>query len=124
MRGSAILAHAGAVGFLVNMVLHTSAIGPVGRMAGAASKQLAALVPLLWLLFSLVLLLFGLIVMVHARPATPQRRPVLICAGIFPLATAVGQLVAFGWIFPELTLALTGILTLWAATTSPVPREQ
>ena len=120
MTGSGILARAGAIGFFINLVLHTMATGAVRTNALRASAELGSLVTLLWLLFSVVMLLLGLIVWVQAKPASAHRRTVLALAAIFPLATAIGQLIAFGPIFPVATLALTALLTFGAAFSAPV----
>lgn len=119
MTGSTILARAGAIGFFINLVLHTMATGAVRTNALRASADLGALVTLLWLLFSVVMLVLGVIVWVHARPASAHRRTVLALAAIFPLATAIGQLITFGPIFPVATLALTASLTFGAAFGTP-----
>ena len=124
MNGTIVFARAGAIGFFINLAMHTMALVPVRRSAMTSSKDIVGLVTLLWLMFSVALLVIGLIVWVHARPS-PLRKPVLFLAGLFPVATAVGQLMAFGWIFPEATLVLTGLLTLVAAFTEPpLPRSQ
>ncbi len=119
MTGSSILARAGAIGFFINLVLHTMATGAVRTNALRASAELGALVTALWLIFSVAMLVLGLIVWLHAKPASSHRRTVLFLAGIFPLATAIGQMIAFGPIFPEATLGLTALLTFGAAFSAP-----
>jgi hypothetical protein len=119
LNRAALLARAAAFGFFINLVLHTSAVGPVSRMAAQASREFGAVVPVLWLGFSGALFIFGVIVLLHAHPAAPQRKPVLILAGLFPLGTAIGQYFALGWIFPEATLGLTGLLAIAAGLAAP-----
>ena len=119
MNRSVLLGRAAAFGFFVNLVLHTSAVGPVSRTATQASKDIGAVMPVLWLGLSGAFFILGVIVLLHAHQSAPQRKPVLVLAGLFPLGIAVGQYLTLGWIFPELTLGLTGLLTIAGALTAP-----
>jgi len=110
------LARVSALGFLGTAALHGSGFSVVSRLAARADDDIAALLPGLWIMFSVNLAVIGLIVAaVSARPHRVSGGIVAI-AGLCPLGAAILQMVFLGFIPPTaILLALSGLCFLTAA---------
>jgi hypothetical protein len=105
-----------AVGYLATAWLHGTGFGPVTAAAALGPPELAALVPALWLSFSLDLVVLGLIAAVVAWRPSAAGRLVLAVAALTPLGAAGLQMRFLGFIPPTGLLIALGSITLTAAT--------
>lgn len=114
-RLGSILAGIAAAGFLGTAWLHSTGYDSVTELAAAGPDDLQALMPALWLVFSLDLAILGLIVAIVAWRPTGSVRLILLVAALGPIGAAALQLRFLGFVPPTAILLALGALTLAAA---------
>jgi len=116
-----------ALGFLATAGLHATGYSSVAALARRASGELGALVPALWLSFSVDLSVVGVILGFAAWRPTRLSRVVFACAGFLPASAAGLQLAYLGFIPPTailIALAVAAWATAILMRAHPEPRRQ
>ena len=116
--GSLLTGLAGA-GFLGTAALHGTGYDSVTQLAAQGPAELQALMPALWVAFSLDLVVIGLILAVVARRPIPRDRLLLAVAAFSPVGAALLQIRFLGFIPPSAILLALGAFTLTAAVVVP-----
>ncbi len=116
--GSLLTGLVGA-GFLGTAALHGTGYDAVTRLAAEGPTELQALVPALWVVFSLDLVVIGLMLAVVARRPMPRDRLLLAVAAFCPIGAALLQIRFLGFIPPSAILLALGAFTLTAAVVIP-----
>lgn len=110
-----IFAWAAAAGFVGTAVLHGTGYRAVATLAAGSPGGLDALVPAMWLAFSLDLAVVGLIIAVVAWKRSRDGGLILALGSLCPFGAAVLQIVFLGFIPPTAILLVVGGVTLAAA---------
>jgi hypothetical protein len=110
-----IVAGCAAATFLGTAALHSTGFDSVVQLVAQLPSDLVAVMPAVWLVFSLDLVIIGLIVAAVAYRPAPPGRFILVVAAFCPLGAAALQLVFIGFVFPTAILLTVGALTLGAA---------
>lgn len=110
---------AAALSFVATAGIHLTGYDSVTALASEGPADLAALVPALWLAFSLDLAVIGLILGVVAIRLAAGGRLILVVAALCPLGAAGLQLRFLGFIPPTAILLAVAGLTLVAAGVRP-----
>lgn len=113
-----------ALAFFATAGIHSTGYSSVTALTADASPDLAALVPALWLAFSMDLVVVGLIVGVVAFGTVRGGRPILFCAALNPLGAAGLQVYYLGFIPPTAVLLTVATLTLAAAAVGSPQRTK
>lgn len=112
-----VLAGLAALVYIATAWLHSTGFDAVTRLAREGPSDLAALMPALWLVFSLDLVVVGLVIAVVTWRPSGAGRLVVAIAALCPLGAAGLQLRFLGFIPPTAVLLADGALALVAAVT-------
>jgi hypothetical protein len=112
---------AAAVAFIATAGLHATGYDSVTALAEQAAGDLASLVPMLWLGFSVDLVVLGLVIGAVALRGAGGRL-ILTFTALCPLAAAGLQVRFLGFIAPTAILLAVTVLTLAAAAVRPPER--
>lgn len=115
-RIAGMVAGVAAIGYLGTALLHSTGYSSVVELAAEVPSDLGALMPALWLAFSLDLAVVGLIVGVVAWRRPQAGSLILVIASLQPLGTASLQLRYIGFVPPTAILLAVAAVTLAAAT--------
>lgn len=118
-KAGSIIAGIAAAGFIGTAAIHSTGYDSISRLAKQAPPDLGAVVPALWLAFSLDLCVVGLIMAIIAFRPRMFIRSVLVVAALCPLSAAALQLWFLGFIPPTAILLSVGGLTIIAAGVLP-----
>lgn len=118
-RAALILTGISAAGFFITAALLLSSYSSVVESAGQSPADIAALVPALWLSFTVAMVACGLMVASALRTSTPTPTSVLVLSAAFPMMAGI-----FFWRFLGFDSAsgiflVVGVLTLAAAVALP-----
>lgn len=114
-RIAGIVAGISAIGYLGTALLHSTGYSSVAGLAAEVPSDLGALMPALWLVFSLDLAVLGLIVAIVAWRRPQAGSLILVIASLQPLGAASLQLRYIGFVPPTAILLALAAVTLAAA---------
>ncbi len=106
-----------AVMFIATAVVHHTGFPAVTALARETGGDVAILMPLLWLFFSITLIILGVVAVIIARKPTATHGVILILLGLVPAAAAVLQLVYIGFILPTGILIVDALVAIAAGVT-------
>jgi hypothetical protein len=118
-KRASILAGAAAAMLVITAAFHYTGFDSVSRVASEAGGDLAIIVPLLWLSFSIDLVALGLIAALIARQPARVHRPLLLVLAAPPLSAALMQVWYIGFVPPTAVLLLDVGLLIAAAISVP-----
>jgi hypothetical protein len=111
-----LFAWTAAAGFVATAVLHSTGYSSVTKLAAKSSGGLDALVPAMWLAFSLDLIVVGLIIGVVVWKRSRGGGLILALGSLCPFGAAALQVVFLGFIAPTAILLVVGGITVVAAS--------
>lgn len=122
-RRASVLAGFAAAMLLLTAAFHATGLDSATRLAHQAGGQLAVVVPMLWVAFSIDLTALGLVAAIVARRPAWGHRPILLVLAVPPLAAAAMQVRFLGFILPTAVLLLDVGLLVAAAFSVRRPAE-
>jgi hypothetical protein len=118
-RVASVVTVLAGVGYIATAALHATGYDSVTGLAEQGPDELRALMPALWLIFSVDLVVLGLIILVIAWRPLGAGKIILAIAALYPLAAAALQVHFLGFIPPTAILLGVAGLALAAAVTTP-----
>jgi len=103
--------------FVVTAALHYTGFPDVSALARETGGDVAILMPLLWLFFSIELVILAVVAVVIARKPTATQGVILAWLGLVPAAAAVLQVVYIGFIPPTAILFFDALVAIAAGVT-------
>lgn len=113
------IAAVAALGYFATAWIHSTGFDSITALAADGPEELAALVPALWLAFSLDLVVLGLVIVAAALRPGGSARVVTAVAALCPFGAAALQLRYIGFIPPTAILLTIGTLAAVAAGVMP-----
>jgi len=104
---------------IVTGIMHGFGLGWATGLAAEGPRELAAVIPALWLGMSAAMLVVGLMLIVIGRRPGPAGRILVGLAALVPLANAVLLVAGAGIVAPVFIFGVVGLLTLAAAWQHP-----
>jgi hypothetical protein len=106
-----------AVLFIATAGLHHTGYPEVRDLARETGGDVAILMPMLWLFFSIELVILAAVALIVARRPTATHGTILVLLGLVPLTAAVLQLVYIGFIPPTAILLFDALVAIAAGVT-------
>ena len=114
-RLASLLGYAAGGLLTLTALFHLSGLGYVQRLAAAAGGDLKAIVPALWLAFSVSLLVAALVAVVVAHRPEPTYWLVLLSVALAPAAAVILQVIFVGFGLPSAALLLDTVVLIAAS---------
>jgi len=109
---------AGAL-YIVTGIMHGFGLGWATGLAAEGPRELAVVIPDLWLGVSAAMLVLGVMLIVIGRRPEPAGRILVGLAALVPLTNAVLLVAGAGIVAPVFIFGVVGLLTLAAAWQHP-----
>jgi len=102
--------------FIATAAIHHTGFSGVSALAAETGGDVAILMPMLWLFFSIELVILGAVAAVIARRPSADHGTILMLLALVPGAAAVLQLVYIGFIPPTAILLFDALVAIAAGT--------
>jgi len=100
--------------FVATAAIHHTGFAGVSAMAAETGGDVAILMPMLWLFFSLDLVILGAVALVIARKPSAHHGTILMLLALVPAVAAALQLVSIGFIPPTAILIVDALVAMAA----------